>query len=459
MRLRILTPLLLAVTMIASGQKPATLSLQYDLSRFRGYDGSVYTEVYYSFDVTSLAYAPNGGAFKGEAVASVWFKRSSDDSVAARQAWRIPFSVPDQAMLKESRSYTDLAGFLLKPELYRMYIVVYDLNAPSVRDSVSVLVDVQQIPDGRTSLSDVELAVSIVPAERDSSNRFYKNTFEVRPNPAKLYGQHQPVLFYYLEAYNLSAGASPTYLTKAVVTNAVGKEVVSHEKAKRRANESNVEVGFVKVNSLRSGSYTFTYSVIDSAENLRVSSSKRFFIYNPSLPVDTLVNPSANTVDATEYATMSEEELDREFDQSRYVASANELERYKKLKGVDGKRKALYEFWSLRDEDKATPMNETKQEYFRRVAYANQQYRAGTRDGWRTDRGRVYVLYGTPSEVERHANEIDSKPYEIWYYNSIQGGVIFVFGDRTGFSDYVLLHSTHRNELRDDNWLRQVQSN
>lgn len=100
MRLRILTPLLLAVTMIASGQKPATLSLQYDLSRFRGYDGSVYTEVYYSFDVTSLAYAPNGGAFKGEAVASVWFKRSSDDSVAARQAWRIPFSVPDQAMLK-----------------------------------------------------------------------------------------------------------------------------------------------------------------------------------------------------------------------------------------------------------------------------------------------------------------------------------------------------------------------
>ncbi|MHB1049824.1 MAG: GWxTD domain-containing protein, partial [Bacteroidota bacterium] len=158
-------------------------------------------------------------------------------------------------------------------------------------------------------------------------------------------------------------------------------------------------------------------------------------------------------------ATMTEEDLDKEFEQSRYVAMSNEIDRYKKLQGVESKRKALFEFWTARDQDKATAINEIKQEYFRRVAYADNQYRTGFRDGWKTDRGRVYIVYGPPDEVERHANELDVKPYEIWFYNSIQGGVQFVFGDRTGFSDYILLHSTHRNELRDDNWMRQIQSN
>jgi GWxTD domain-containing protein len=446
----------------AQSQSPSTLNLQTDFSRFRGYDNSVYVEVYYAFDVSSLTYQKHGDQFQSEAVASITFKRSLDDSIIARQAWRIPFSVHDMSVVEDSRSYVDVAGFLLPPDIYRIYIVTFDMNNPSIRDSVSLLLDLPNLPAAKLALSDVELANSIIPAERDSTNRFYKNTFEVKPNPNRLYGEHQPVLFYYLEAYNLTGSGSASsdfYHTKAVITNSVGKEVVSHEKPKKRTNESNVEVGFIKINTLRSGSYTFTYTIVDSVDRSQVSSSKRFFVYNPSLPIDTLVSPLEGNIDATEYATMTEEDLDREFERSRYVAMSNEIERFKKLQGVESKRKALYEFWSARDQDKSTAINETKQEYFRRVAYADNQYKTGFRDGWKSDRGRVYIVYGPPDEIERHANELDVKPYEIWYYNSIQGGVQFVFGDRTGFSDYVLMHSTHRNELRDDNWMRQIQSN
>jgi GWxTD domain-containing protein len=462
MIVRHLTLFTLTVVYAVSAQTPAALKLQTDYSRFRGYDNTTYVEVYYAFDVSSLTYQQKGESYQSEAVASITFKRSSDDSVIARQAWRIPFSVHDLSVVHDSRSYVDVAGFIVVPDIYRVYIVTFDMNNPAIRDSISLLMDLQPVPTTKVALSDVELANSIVPAERDSANRFYKNTFEVKPNPGRLYGEHQPVLFYYLEAYNLkglSEKTSDFYHTKAVVTNSVGKEVVSHEKPKKRVNESNVEVGLIKVNTLRSGSYTFTYTVIDSAEKMQVSSSKKFFVYNPSLPIDTLVSPSDGNIDATEYATMTEEDLDKEFEQSRYVAMSNEIDRYKKLKGAESKRKALFEFWSARDQEKATPINETKQEYFRRVAYADNQYRTGFREGWKADRGRVYIVYGPPDEIERHANELDVKPYEIWYYNSIQGGVQFVFGDRTGFSDYILLHSTHRNELRDDNWMRQIQSN
>lgn len=451
--------LLFTFSVMLVAQQQSDFKLQYDIARFRGDAEHVYVEVYYAFDVSLLKYVIKDIDHQSEAIVSVIFKRSSDDSIAARQAWKIPFSVSDTTMLKSSRSYSDIFAFYLKPDIYRVYIVALDGNAPKMKDSISIILDLKQFPTETIALSDVELCTSIQQIDRDSTNRFYKNTFEVKSNPTKIFGLHQPALFYYLETYNLQKKKSDNYYTKAIVTNAVGKEVINHEKVKRRINDSNVDVGMMKVNSLRSGVYTFSFIVIDSVDNSQYSTSKKFFIYNPILPNDTLTNPSASNVDATEYATMSEVELDKENEQSRYIATKNEVEQYKKLKGLEAKRKAMFDFWMNRDEDRTTPQNEMKQEYFKRVALANNQYKTGFREGWKTDRGRVYIIYGTPDEVERHANELDVKPYEIWFYNSIQGGVQFIFGDRTGFSDYILLHSTHRNELRDENWRKQIQAN
>lgn len=444
---------------IMAQQDAPRLQISYDLARYRGDAEHLYVEVYYSFDVTKLKFVQEETAYRSEAVMSVMFKRSADDSVVARQAWRIPFSVTDTAMLATSRSYVDVFGFMLKPDVYRVYLVAQDIYSDANKDSVSFPIDLKPMSASTIVMSDVELAGSIVQIERDTANRFYKNTFEVKPNPSRLFGQHQPVLFYYLEAYNLLKNKSEKYFTKAVVTNAVGKEVINHEKMKRRVNDSNVEVGMVKVNALKTGVYMFTYSIIDSVDNSVVSSGKKFFVYNPALPLDTLVSPLGSSVDASEYAAMSEEEVDKVFEQSRYVALRDETEQYKKLKGVEAKRKAIYDFWRSRDEDKSTPINETKLEYFKRVEIVNSLYRTGFREGWKTDRGRVFVIYGQPDEIERHANETDVKPYEVWYYNSIQGGVQFIFGDRTGFSDYILLHSTHRNELHDEQWRRQIEAN
>ena len=81
------------------------------------------------------------------------------------------------------------------------------------------------------------------------------------------------------------------------------------------------------------------------------------------------------------------------------------------------------------------------------------------REGWKSDRGRVFLMYGEPSEIERFPNQQNTKPYEIWHYNEIQGGVIFVFADLTGFSRYTLVHSTMRGEVSDQNWMARVDSN
>jgi len=119
------------------------------------------------------------------------------------------------------------------------------------------------------------------------------------------------------------------------------------------------------------------------------------------------------------------------------------------LQGVDSKRKFLTSFWRRRP----TGMRDA---YMARVAHANQNFHMMGRKGYRTDRGRVYIVYGPPDDYERHPNEPESRPYEIWTYNSIQGGVEFDFVLRSPGGDYELVNSTHRNELHDTNWQRYL---
>ena len=90
--------------------------------------------------------------------------------------------------------------------------------------------------------------------------------------------------------------------------------------------------------------------------------------------------------------------------------------------------------------------------WLQRMGTANQRYSSLAKEGWRTDRGRVLILYGEPSEIDRKASTDRSKPYEIWYYYQIENSVQFVFIDRSGFGDYVLVHSTKRGEVQDESW-------
>jgi GWxTD domain-containing protein len=437
----------------------SNFAMSVDLARFRGDSTNLYLELYYSFDVSQLSYIKKDGSYQSEMVMNVYFKRSSNDSIAGHQAWRIPFGADDTtSQTKTSRFYNDVMGFFLAPDIYRLVIVATDYNNPEKKDSLSLLIELRPMERIASTISDIELCTSISPSEQNTNNRFYKNTYEVRPNPARLFGATQPVLFYYLEMYNLLSIASSSYRTRVTVTNSYGKEVITQERIRKRSIESSVEVGTMKVHTLRTGSYTFSFAIHDSSASKIVSSSKRFFIYNPNLPADTIGADLAAAVPASEYATMTEDDLDREFAISRYIATREEISRYNGVQGVEAKRRLLFEFWTNRDQDKSTPEVEVKREYLQRVDYANANFKTGFREGWKTDRGRVFIVYGPPDEIERHANEIDVKPYEIWSYHSIQGGVTFVFGDRTGFSDYLLLHSTHRDELHDENWMQQLQA-
>ncbi len=133
-------------------------------------------------------------------------------------------------------------------------------------------------------------------------------------------------------------------------------------------------------------------------------------------------------------APMEVTDIDAAIDQMQYIVEKELLEEMKALP-AEQKRERWSGYWARRDPSPGTDRNELMEEYYSRVAYAMRQFGHYTL-GWKTDMGMVYIIFGPPSNVERHPFEIDSKPYEVWTYYELNRQ--FVFVDATGFGDYRL---------------------
>lgn len=434
------------------------LGLNVDYSRYRGDSSNVYLEIYYSFSEQPLSLHKTDKGYEVSALFTAQVKKQKSDSVIAIGRWRIPKVYTDTVGRQPQNALAGLYSFFIPAGEYDVCIKVEDEFKPSFHDSLSIPMQSILFTDkSLLGLSDVELCSSIK-SDGAKESPFYKNTLEVIPNPIHYFGVGMPILFYYVEVYNLNANTSEkNFYTQASVFNAMGREVISQKKSKPRHNESSVEAGTINISKLPNGTYTFLFSINDSLGGKLAVSGKKFFIYNPGIVDTTKIVTAFSGVSSSVYATMDEEELNREFEVVSYLYTGDDKSHYQALAGVDAKRNFMYNFWRVRDT--SASMTDFKSEYLKRVEYANQNFRAMGRKGFKTDRGRVYIIYGPPDDVERHPNGSNERPYEIWTYQNIQGGVIFVFADQSGFSDYILVHSTHQNELHDDNWQDKVTVN
>jgi GWxTD domain-containing protein len=116
----------------------------------------------------------------------------------------------------------------------------------------------------------------------------------------------------------------------------------------------------------------------------------------------------------------------------RYIITGEEEQVFKQLSNDEERDQFIEQFWLRRDPTPDTPENEFKEEHYRRIAYANEHFAAGI-PGWKTDRGRIYIMYGPPDEIESHPSggtyerPIDegggttsTYPFEDWRYRYIE---------------------------------------
>lgn len=165
------------------------------------------------------------------------------------------------------------------------------------------------------------------------------------------------------------------------------------------------------------GQYILNIVIKDSDNNKIASVSKSFFSRWSGIP-------------------SSVKDLDLAVDEMVYIASPTEMDYIKDGKTKKEKLKRYLEYWKKKDPTPTTDDNPVMDEYYKRVSYANEKFTHFV-DGWRTDRGMVYIILGPPNNVDRHPSEIDSKPYEVWQYYTLNRSLVFM--DDTGFGDYRLI--------------------
>jgi GWxTD domain-containing protein len=116
----------------------------------------------------------------------------------------------------------------------------------------------------------------------------------------------------------------------------------------------------------------------------------------------------------------------------RWIITGEELSAFKQLSNDEERDAFIEQFWLRRDPTPDTPENEYKEEHYRRIAYANEHFAAGL-PGWKTDRGRIYIVFGPPDEIDAHASGGDYSrpmeqgggststfPFEDWRYRYIE---------------------------------------
>ena len=136
-----------------------------------------------------------------------------------------------------------------------------------------------------------------------------------------------------------------------------------------------------------------------------------------------------------------------------YIISDDERKLFLKLQTNEEREQYIEAFWQRRNPDQDSPDNAFKEEHYRRIAYANEHFSAGT-EGWRTDRGRMYIMWGPPTSKESHTQgESYERPleegggdtktfaWEKWNYNYVEGlgqNVDLEFVDPSGTNEFHL---------------------
>ena len=144
-----------------------------------------------------------------------------------------------------------------------------------------------------------------------------------------------------------------------------------------------------------------------------------------------------------------------------YIITGDEKKAYKALKTDEERENFIENFWRRRDPDPDTEENEYREEYYERIAYANEHFASGI-PGWKTDRGRIYITFGKPDSIESHPSggsydrpsyegggSTTTYPFETWFYrhlDNVGDGIEIEFVDPTGTGEYRIARSPNEKD-------------
>ena len=368
-------------------------------------EGLTRVDIYIQLPYKSIQFikSPLGFTAKYSVTASVY--DSSQSKLIVEKSWNETINVMDFTQTTARENFNlSMRHFELAPGQYFIRTMVED------QDSRREFTSGNKFPvrdlDSELSVSDVMLI---------SGTRVIEGNNQIIPNISRNVIGSNNKLQCYFEVYSLDSISYNISIEYSVLemnrkTIYYLKEDFTVIQGKNHVISTLNDVG------IDLGAYLLNVMISDSTGNKIFTADKQFFSRWVGLP--------ANIVD-----------IDKAVEQMVYIATPDELNYIQGAQSQDDKLKRFLGYWKAKDPSPNNEENEMFTEYYRRVKFANDNF-SSYREGWKSDRGMVFIILGAPNNVDRHPFEYYSKPYEVWEYYAINRR--FVFVDETGFGDYRL---------------------
>ncbi|MCS6990130.1 MAG: GWxTD domain-containing protein [Chloroherpetonaceae bacterium] len=430
--------------------QPLNLAESVDFATFKADSGQTLIEFYVAFQKSRLPYQVSGELASLELHLSLSAKEKGRDV----KVETVKLVASEKSATRNEGLLVGRIATILPPSVYDFALSATSADGDLIGKGEFKRIKLRSFESDSLRVSDIMLAFNVFKSDNPKSP-FYKNSFEAIPNPTGIYGEGAKELAVYIEIYNLVRNLrlnsdslySRTYLSRGDLV----LEETERRKVRRRTADAIVYVEKTPIDSLLSGKYDYHFEISDSSFKPIIRRSKSFFVYNPNIKPEMLAERHLDAL-AMEFAGMTEELLDEMRQHVEYIITGDEKETYKSAKTLEQKRGFFERFWATRGGASA------RRAYMNKIEEANRRFSHGSTPGFKTDKGRVFIKYGEPQNIERENSSSNQKPYEIWQYENVpaQGNVIFIFADRMGFGRYELIHSTAIGEPHNPNWQQIV---
>ena len=414
-----------------------------------------------AFDCSSVVYNQfEPGKYKATVEVQTIFKQGDKVCNYSKIALDSPI-VTDTS--KVSGAFIDEQRFSLENGEYAMEITIKDLNNPQqipFKAEQTVVVD---FPADQPAVSDILLVESFQKAKVNTT--LTKSGYDLIPRVYSFYPQQADKLSFYAELYNSNKFYQDggqylvNYYVEAYETNVKMKDFNFIKRVD--VGQVNILLNTFDIKDLPTGNYYLVVEMRDRSNNLLASNSVFFQRYNPGCEVS-LQDLAATNILNTFAANIDNLDTIRE-----YIRCLNprctEAERdysnnLVKTDDLKTMQQFFYNFWATR-----APINpkDAWQEYYNQVKRVNASYSTKTKKGYMSDRGYVYLKYGTPDKICEEPFEPGAFPYEIWHYYEVGGQrnkhFVFVSKDMVT-NDYDLIHSDIVGEVSNPRWQMVIYS-
>ncbi len=361
-----------------------------------------------------------------------------------------------------SENLLEVKRFQIKnKEIYTLEVSIKDLNIPNAEEQVVTRKVLSNYSEMHCEISDIQLVSSFAPTS--DVNVLSKSGYDLVPLISDFFSPEYEKLVYYFEVYNTIPHFEEDkfivshYIESKLTNNIVG----NYGKMKRESPQEVIPILHVfDIKNLPSGDYNLVAEVRNKENELVVQKKISFTRLN--LEAD-LSQDNLNSVNYE--GTFVEKMMSDSLNEYIYclfpIVSDMEnrmIDNQVKKYNDTLKRQFIYSFWA--NMNSKDPQKEWET-YKEQVDLVNQMFGTTVRQGYETDRGRVYLKYGPPFNVEDRPNEPSSYPYQIWHYYKIGkfNNKRFVFYQPDLVTnDYMLLHSDLQGEIQNFKWQKELNS-